>query len=110
VLAITVLVSAAICALGAALYLRAHPHDPAAFTEYSPQPGPLTSPTQIIAGAAHFEPASVIQLGVLLLIATPVARVAFSLVLFALRRDQLYVLITLAVLAVLLAGLLGGVA
>jgi len=47
-------------------------------------------------------PQMVILLGLLLLIITPVARVAFALVAFALERDWAYVGITLAVLAVLL--------
>ena len=47
------------------------------------------------------------QLGLVLLIATPVARVAFSVVAYALQRDRAYVAITLIVLAVLLFSLLG---
>lgn len=43
-----------------------------------------------------------IQIGLMLLIATPIARVAFALVAFALERDRLYVFFTLAVLLVLL--------
>ena len=46
--------------------------------------------------------------GLLLLIATPVARVALSLVAFVLQRDRLYVGITAFVLALLLASLVGG--
>jgi uncharacterized membrane protein len=45
---------------------------------------------------------AIIQFGLLLLIATPVARVAFSLVGFAMERDRIYVVITSIVLAVLL--------
>ena len=48
----------------------------------------------------------IIQLGLILLIATPVARVAFSVVAFVLERDWLYVAITLIVLAVLGYGLI----
>jgi uncharacterized membrane protein len=51
---------------------------------------------------------SIIQFGLLLLIATPVARVLISAVAFALQRDRTYVLITLAVLGVLLLSLWGG--
>jgi len=43
----------------------------------------------------------------LLLIATPIARVAFSVVGFAIERDRLYVIFTLIVLAVLLYSFLG---
>jgi uncharacterized membrane protein len=49
-----------------------------------------------------------IQLGLLLLIATPVARVAFSVAAFAMQGDRLYVVVTLIVLAVLIYSLTGG--
>jgi hypothetical protein len=48
------------------------------------------------------------QHGLLLLIATPVARVAFSLVAFARQRDAIYVIVTSIVLAVLVYSLAGG--
>jgi Protein of unknown function (DUF1634) len=41
----------------------------------------------------------------LLLLATPVARVVFSIAAFALERDRMYVGITLVVLAILAYGL-----
>jgi uncharacterized membrane protein len=44
----------------------------------------------------------------LLLIATPILRVAFSLVGFAIERDRAYVIITSIVLAVLLYSLISG--
>ena len=47
-------------------------------------------------------------LGALVLLATPVARVAFSVLAFALQRDRLYVGVTLFVLSVLAYSLLGG--
>ena len=49
-----------------------------------------------------------IQLGILLLIATPIARVALSLIGFAVERDRKYMLITAIVLAVLLYSLITG--
>ena len=48
-----------------------------------------------------------IQLGLLVLIATPIARVAFCIVAFALEHDRLYVLFTVIVLIVLLYSLIG---
>jgi uncharacterized membrane protein len=48
-----------------------------------------------------------IQLGLLFLIATPVARVAFSVYAFMRERDKTYVIITLIVLAILLYSLFG---
>jgi uncharacterized membrane protein len=50
-------------------------------------------------------PLGLIQLGLLLLIATPVARVVFSVAGFAIERDWMYVVITLLVLLTLLYSL-----
>ena len=50
-------------------------------------------------------PVGLAQLGLLVLVATPVVRVAASVVGFALERDRLYAGITVAVLAILLASL-----
>jgi uncharacterized membrane protein len=46
-----------------------------------------------------------VQFGIVLLIATPVARVALMLGAFVLQRDRLYVALTAVVLALLLLGL-----
>ena len=50
---------------------------------------------------------AVIQLGVLILVSTPVVRVAFMVIWFARERDRLYTALALFVLAVLALGLLG---
>ncbi|MGA8026154.1 MAG: DUF1634 domain-containing protein [Bryobacteraceae bacterium] len=64
--------------------------------------------SQIITGAIELRARSVIQLGILLLIATPITRVALSLVGFAFERDRTYVVITAIVLSVLLYSLISG--
>jgi uncharacterized membrane protein len=51
---------------------------------------------------------AIIECGLLLLIATPVARVVFSVLGFALERDRLYIVVTVIVLAVLMYSLFGG--
>jgi uncharacterized membrane protein len=51
---------------------------------------------------------SLLQLGLLVLIATPVARVPFALGAFALQRDRTYVIVTLVVLSILAYGLVTG--
>jgi uncharacterized protein len=58
--------------------------------------------SQIWAGLLALHPQSIIGLGLLLLIATPVLRVAVSIVAFALERDFRFVVITALVLAILL--------
>lgn len=52
---------------------------------------------------------AIIQLGLLLLVATPIARVVFSAFAFFAEGDYLYVGITLLVLAVLMFSLFGNV-
>jgi uncharacterized membrane protein len=61
----------------------------------------------IVRGVLAWRGRAIIQLGLLLLIGTPVARVAFSLGAFLHERDALYVVITAIVLAALVLGLAG---
>ena len=55
--------------------------------------------------SAALSPRWLIELGLVILVATPVGRVSFSVVAFVLERDWTYVLISLAVLMVLLYSL-----
>jgi uncharacterized membrane protein len=50
---------------------------------------------------------AIIQLGLLVLIVTPIARVVFALIGFALEKDRLYTAVSLVVLIILLFGLFG---
>ena len=79
--------------------------DVSAYRDFRGEPAQLRSPTAILHGAAQGNAAAWIQLGLLILIATPVARVAYSVLAFSLQRDWTYVAVTLIVLAVLLFGL-----
>lgn len=68
----------------------------------------LQSLTSIVRGASEGEARAIVQLGLIVLIATPIARVAFMLFVFALQRDRLYIALTAVVLLLLLYGFLGG--
>jgi uncharacterized membrane protein len=59
-------------------------------------------------GAIHRDAQSIIQLGLMLLIATPVARVAFCVFGFSMQRDKLYTAISATVLAILIYSLTSG--
>ncbi len=72
------------------------------------EPTDLRTVHGILADALSFHSRGLIQLGLLLLIATPVARVAFSIFAFLRQGDRTYVAVTLLVLTVLLYSLLGG--
>lgn len=64
--------------------------------------------SQVVAGLLILRPQAIITLGLLLLIATPVIRVAASILVFAVERDRKFVVITLIVLAILLVSLFFG--
>jgi len=65
----------------------------------------LDSATGILHGIKSLEAASVIQLGILLLIATPIVRVVMCVAGFARQHDWLYVIVSSAVLVILLYSL-----
>ena len=106
-----VLLSGLIIILGTAgLALANGSTDTSSFLNYNPGSIPHdsidVSPSGLVHGIVAFAPFSWIELGVLVLIATPVSRVLISVFLFAAERDRLYVLITAVVLALLLFSML----
>jgi uncharacterized membrane protein len=96
-----VILAAAVVLVGGILYLARHGHEVANYSTFHGEPESLKSPKDIVHGVFEVSARAIIQLGLLLLIATPVARVAFSAVAFAIEHDYMYVVITLIVLAVL---------
>ena len=103
-----VLLAALVALIGGVLLLARQGGMVADYRVFHGAPDTLRSLGDIVRGSFAFQPASVVQLGLVLLIATPVARVAFTLVAFAIQRDRMYVAITFVVLALLLYGLLYG--
>jgi uncharacterized membrane protein len=81
---------------------------PASYHTFSGEPAGLRTVSGVIEGVAHGDSISIIQLGVLLLIATPIARVLFSVIGFARERDWMYVACSTLVLVLLLYGLVHG--
>ncbi len=102
-----VLISAAVVLLGASIYLSRHAHEPADYHVFRGEPSEYRTIRGVIQSVINGRGQGIIQLGLLLLIATPIARVAFSVVGFAIERDRLYVAFTLLVLAILLYSFLG---
>ncbi|MGH9411537.1 MAG: DUF1634 domain-containing protein [Vicinamibacterales bacterium] len=96
-----VLLAAAVVGLGGIAYLARHASAAVAYRQFKGEPESLRSISGIVRGAFAFNGRSVIELGVLLLIATPISRVVFSLVEFALEKNGRYVVITGIVLGLL---------
>ncbi len=107
----TGVVSAALVVLAGGIYeLILHGDQAANYDTFHGVPAIDRTLGGIIHGLVDLRGRSIIQTGILLLIATPIARVAFSLVGFALERDRKYVAITSIVLAVLLYSVISGAA
>ena len=105
-----VLLSGGIVLAGGIYFLIRHHAEPADFRNFKGQPAVDRLVHQIVVGAIALRARSLIQVGILVLIATPILRVAFSLLGFALERDRAYVLITVLVLCILLYSLITGAA
>jgi uncharacterized membrane protein len=108
-LQVGVLLAAAVVAFGGAMLLARYGALRANFQTFTGGEEPaLRSLGGIVRLAFQGDSRAIIQLGLALLIATPVARVALTLGAFTLQRDRLYMITTSIVLALLLYGLIWG--
>jgi uncharacterized membrane protein len=104
-----VLLAAFVVSIGAIIYLMRHGGAPVDYRIYRGEPADLREVRGIIRDSVALRGRGIIQLGLLLLIATPVVRVAFSIVAFAKEGDRVYVVFTLIVFSILLYSLLGSI-
>ena len=107
-LRVGVLTSASVVILGAILFFIQHPGETIDFKIFKSEPSRLRHVHTILIEAIQLKGRSVIQFGLLLLIATPVARVLFSLIGFIIERDNIYIFITSIVLVILCCSLFSG--
>jgi uncharacterized membrane protein len=103
-----VLLSSAIVLAGGILYLVRYGGTHPSYAQFAGEPISLHTIHGIVSSALALESRGIIQFGLLVLIATPVARVVFSVFAFILERDWTYVLVTLIVLAILSYSLVAG--
>jgi uncharacterized membrane protein len=108
VLRVGVLISGAFVLLGGIIYLIRYGLQFPDYHLFQGEPDNLRTISGIITGILTFRPQGIIQFGILILIATPIARVAFSIYAFARQRDSVYVIITLVVLTALIFSFTGG--
>jgi len=100
-----VTISAGVVLAAGIWFLTVYGGGPRDYRHFHPEPQSLRSIAGVTDGAFHLNCAYVIQFGLLLLIATPVARVAFTVFAFLKERDWMYVWITVLVLVILLFSL-----
>ena len=114
-LRVGVVVASIITVIGGIIYLFQHAGVvpvykaiPGHHSAFSGAPAYLREFPTIISHVFQFDGAAIIQLGLIVLIATPVLRVVFSLFSFAIEKDKLYVLITTIVLIIIMINMFFG--
>lgn len=101
-LRVGVSLAAAVVCIGGLLSLL-HGHGVAAdYSHFHGIPSPADKIAPVLDGIRHHDSRSIIHLGILLLIATPIMRVAFCVYSFTAQKDKIYILVSGIVLAVLL--------
>ena len=102
-----VILAAVVVSIGGIIFLARYGGATPNYRVFRGEPGDLTQVSGILRQLGGFHSRAIIQFGLLLLIATPVARVTFSVWAFARERDWVYVGVTLIVLGLLLFSLFG---
>jgi uncharacterized membrane protein len=100
-----VVISATVVLIGGIVFLARHGYTRPDYHQFRSEPETYRCISGILRSALSLSGRAIIQLGLLLLIATPVARVVWSVLAFARARDKIYVGATLVVLALLLYSL-----
>jgi uncharacterized membrane protein len=103
-----VILAASLVFVGGVLFVVRHPFPVTNYHDFQGEPEELRTVSGILRNAFSWHGRGLIQLGLLVLIATPVARVIFSVIAFLYEKDWTYVAVTLLVLSLLLYSLLGG--
>jgi uncharacterized membrane protein len=99
--------AAALVFTGGLIYLVRHGAETPGYAVFRGEPADLRTLTGILHDVQSLRGRGIIQLGLLALIATPIARVAFLAYIFARQRDMLYTSVALIVLALLAFSLFG---
>jgi len=100
-----VALAASVVCIGGAIFLIRHGESNPDYRAFRGEPPSFRLVSGILRGVGGFSGRAIIQLGLLILIATPVARVAISIYVFFRERDRTYVLATLLVFLLLLYSL-----
>jgi len=105
ILRLGVILSASVVLLGGILYLSHYGMNSPNYQVFRGEPSDLRTLGGIVKFALSLRRRGLIQFGLLLLIATPIIRVAFLAFAFAKQGDRIYVIVTLIVLSTLLYSL-----
>jgi len=103
-----VAVSMAVVVIGGLFFISHHGHSIANFSTFKGTPDFISTPKGVFENAFQLKGQAIIQLGIALLIATPILRVVFAAIGFILEKDHLYTLISIIVLLVIIVSMITG--
>ncbi len=101
-----VAVAGAVVLIGGMLYLRRYGAAHVDYRVFSGEPADLRTIGNVVGAAAHASSRAMIQLGLLVLVAVQLVRVAFTAWMFEAMHDRAFVYVSLTVLAMLAYSLL----
>jgi len=107
-LRVGVILAASFVLLGGILYLIHNGYSLPNYKTFKGEPSSLKNIPEIFKNLFSFNTGAIIQFGLILLIATPVARVTFSVFAFLYEKDYMYIVFTLIVLSILLYSFFAG--
>ncbi|MBB5397494.1 DUF1634 domain-containing protein [Mucilaginibacter sp. AK015] len=105
-----VFISMIVVFIGGVIYLYRHGQSVPNYHDFKGVPAFVQSASGVIHGVFALRGRAIIQMGIILLIATPIIRVAFSAVGFIIEKDRLYTAITFIVLLIILISAFSGYA
>lgn len=103
-----VIASMSVVLLGGVIFLYRHGHTVHDYSTFKGVPDFVAHIKSLLEGAFAFRGQAIIQLGIVLLIATPIMRVIFSAIGFVLEKDYLYLGISTLVLLIIFISMLSG--
>jgi len=104
-LLVGVITAAGVVLFGGILYLFQEGNEIPQYADFKEKSGSLMPISGMVEGLKNLKSMAILQLGILILIATPVMRVIFSIVAFFYEKDYLYIFFTLIVLVILMYSL-----
>jgi len=110
VLRVGMFISIGVVFLGGIMYIYRHGHSVADYKAFKIIPSSLLNPASLVCNVINLKGQAIIQLGIILLIATPIFRVAFSVIGFIMEKDYMYTFISILVLCIIFISMLTGLA
>jgi uncharacterized membrane protein len=104
-----VIFSSIIIFTGGIIYLLRHGNSEPDYKSFQGLLHPFHNLAEVVEGAAAMKGQAIIQAGIICLIATPVARIIFSIFGFLREKDRLYIVISLIVLCIILSSMIFGI-